>query len=179
MTAGRVRRRRYVGQDGILRRVGNPSAETIGRPITNRPQDAILPHSAAKPQAFSDQPSALRGGRSKISAESVPEPASSRSRLCNSCGRSVRLQSRARKQAGSVILQFPQRAAVQNRRGVQRIWRIVIQNGAGDAGALPYPRRSRTGVHEVHRIAYNPRWQCIDAICVGTVPQRRSQPNFA
>ena len=39
---------RYVGQDGILRRVGNPplsgAGQFIGRPIANRPQDAILPY---------------------------------------------------------------------------------------------------------------------------------------
>ena len=37
-----------VGQDGILRRVGNPPASLLCggrlRPIANRPQDAILPH---------------------------------------------------------------------------------------------------------------------------------------
>jgi len=35
-----------VGQDGILRRIGNPPGpdpEYYG-PIANRPQDAILPH---------------------------------------------------------------------------------------------------------------------------------------
>ena len=45
---------RYVGQDGNLRRVGNqvgnpPLSGTgpfIGRPIANRPQDAILPYIA-------------------------------------------------------------------------------------------------------------------------------------
>jgi len=38
----------YVGQDGILRRVGNPplsgTGQCIGRPSATRPQDAILPH---------------------------------------------------------------------------------------------------------------------------------------
>jgi len=90
--------------------------ENRQRPDTIRPQDAILPHSAAKPQAVSSQQSALGGGVGKFSRIGDPNPTPSlaqarvRSRLCNSCGMSVRLQSRARKQAGSVILQFPQRA---------------------------------------------------------------------
>jgi hypothetical protein len=41
---------RYVGQVGNLRRVGNPplsgTGQFIGRPIANRPQDAILPYIA-------------------------------------------------------------------------------------------------------------------------------------
>jgi hypothetical protein len=41
---------RYVGQDGNLRRVGNPplsgTGQFIGKPIANRPQDAILPYIA-------------------------------------------------------------------------------------------------------------------------------------
>ena len=41
---------RYVGQVGNLRRVGNPplsgTGQSIGRPITNRPQDATLPYIA-------------------------------------------------------------------------------------------------------------------------------------
>jgi hypothetical protein len=41
---------RYVGQVGNLRRVGNPplfgTVQFIGRPIANRPQDAILPYIA-------------------------------------------------------------------------------------------------------------------------------------
>jgi hypothetical protein len=41
---------RYVGQVGNLRRVGNPplsgTGQFIGRPIANRPQNAILPYIA-------------------------------------------------------------------------------------------------------------------------------------
>jgi len=52
---------RYVGQVGNLRRVVNPplsgTGQFIGRPIANRPQDAILPHVAGlEPQ---------RAGRAK------------------------------------------------------------------------------------------------------------------
>ena len=54
---------RYVGQDGILRQVGNlplsGTGQFIGRPIANRPQDAILPYIAGlEPQ---------RAGRAKSS----------------------------------------------------------------------------------------------------------------
>jgi hypothetical protein len=83
------------------------------RPSATRPQDAILPHDALR---ASSQQSALSGGVGKFSRISDPNPTPSlakarvRLRLCNSCGMSVRLQSRARKKAGSVILQFPQRA---------------------------------------------------------------------
>ena len=56
-------------------------------------------------QAHSSQ---LSAEESENSAEfGDPNPTPLRSPLCNSCGMSVRLQSRARKQAGSVILQTP------------------------------------------------------------------------
>jgi len=49
-STNRLTFRRYVGQVGNLRRVGNPplsgTGQFIGRPIANRPQDAILPYKA-------------------------------------------------------------------------------------------------------------------------------------
>jgi len=44
-----------VGQDGILRADGIGALRTGGRPVGNRPQDAILPHChAMAPRVFFD-----------------------------------------------------------------------------------------------------------------------------